>query len=152
MLYLQTGITYSCHGLNILKSLDYLFLLYKQWGGLKFPSTANLKIIKMSETIFKRRVIKNEKGITCERNLDLKIQSGILAQMGTDISNNIRGHSADHTTGEGDHLTSLLRFIVANYVSIRLKSYGKNYTQMFAYKNIPSKRHLLTESVISGGQ
>ena len=52
---------------------------------------------------------------------------------------------ADHTTGEGDHLTSLLGLIVAKYVSIRLKSYRKDYTQMVAHKNIPSKRHLLTK-------
>ena len=36
-----------------------------------------------------------------------------ISQIGTDIFNNIRGHYADHTTGEGDHLTSLLRLIVA---------------------------------------
>ena len=100
----------------------HLFLLHKRWGGFIFPSTAVVKIIKMSEIIFKRRVIENEKGITSERNLDLKIQSGILAQIGTDIFNNIGGHCGDHTTGEGDHLTSLLRLIVAKYVSIRLKS------------------------------
>ena len=106
----------------------------------------------MSEVIFKRRVIKNEMWKTDERNLDLKIQSGILAQIGTDIFNNIRGHYADLTTREGDHLTSLLRLIVAKYVSIRLKSYGTDYTQMVAYKNIPSNRHLLTKSVIFSGQ
>ena len=87
-----------------------------------------------------------------ERNLDLKIQSGILAQIGTDIISNIRGHYAHHTTAESDHLTSSLRFIVAKYVSIRLKSYGKDYTQKVPHKNIPSNRHLLTKSVIFSGQ
>ena len=133
-------------------TLDHLFLLHKEWGGLTFPSTAILKIIKVGEVIFMRRVIENEKGITSERNLVLKIQSGILVQIGTDIFSNIGGHYADHTTGEGDHLTFLLRIIVAKYVSIRLKSYGKDYTQMVAHKNIPSKRHLLTKSVIFSGQ
>ena len=37
---------------------DDLFLLHKQWGGLVYPSTAMLKVIKMSEIIFKRRVFK----------------------------------------------------------------------------------------------
>ena len=97
------------------------------------------KIIKMSEVIFKTRVIKNEEGITSERNLDCKIQSSVLAQIGTDVFNNIRGDSADHTTRDSDHLTSLHRLIVAKYVSIRLKSYGKDYTQMVAYKNISCK-------------
>ena len=104
-------------------TLDHLFLLHKQWGCLTFPSTAILKIIKMKEVTFKWRVIKNEKGITSERNLDLKIQSSILAQIGTDIFNNIRGHYADHTTREGDQWTSLLRLIVAKYVSIWQKNH-----------------------------
>ena len=102
--------------------------------------------------LFSREVIKNEKGITSERNFDLKIQSSILTQIGTDIFNNIRGHYADHITGEDDHLTSLLKLIVVKYVLIRLKSYGKDYTQMAAHKNIPSKRHLLTKSGIFSGQ
>ena len=75
-----------------------------------------------------------------------------ISQIGTDIFNNIGGHYADQTTGEGDHLTSLLRIIVAKYISIRLKSYEEHYTQMVAHKNIPSKRHLLTMSVIFSGQ
>ena len=91
---------------------DHLFLLHKQWGGLIFLSTAVLKIIKMSEVTFKRKVIKNEKGITIEWILNLKILNSILAEIGTDIFNNIGGHYADHTTGEGDHLTSLLRLSV----------------------------------------
>ena len=100
---------------------DHLCLLHKQWGGLIFPSTAVLKIIERSEVIFKRRVIKNEKGIRSERILDLKIQSSILAQIGTDLFSNIGGHY----TGEGAHFTYLLRFTVAKYVSTRLKSYGR---------------------------
>ena len=87
-----------------------------------------------------------------ERVINLKIQSGVLAQIGTDIFNNIGSHYVDHTTGEDDHLTSLLRLIVPKYVSIKLKSYGKDYTQMVAHKNIPSKRHLLTKSVIFSHQ
>ena len=74
-----------------------------------------------------------------------------ISQIGTDIFNNIGDHYADHTTGEGDHLTPLLRLIVAKYVSIRLKLYGQDYAQMVAHKNIPSKRHLLTKSVIFSG-
>ena len=58
----------------------------KQWDGLIFPSTAILKIIEMREVIFKRRVIENERGITSERSLNLKIQSGIIALIYSTIS------------------------------------------------------------------
>ena len=85
-------------------------------------------------------------------NLDLKIQSEVLAQVGTNVFKNIGNHYADHHIGEGDHLTSLLRMIIMKYITIRLKSYGKDYTQMVAHKNIPSTWHLLTKTVIFSGQ
>ena len=131
---------------------DHLFSLHKQRGGIIIPSSAVLKIIKRSEAIFKRRVIESTMGITSERNLDLKIQSEVLAQVGTNVFKNIGNHYADHHIGEGDHLTSLLRMIIMKYITIWLKSYDKDYTQMFAHKNIPSTRHLLTKSVIFSGQ
>ena len=131
---------------------DHLFSLHKQRGGIIFPSSAVLKIIKRSEAIFKRRVLESTMGITSERNLDLKIQSEVLAQVGTNVFKNIGNHYADHHIGEGDHLTSLLRMIIMKYITIRLKSYGKDYTQIVAHKNIPSTRHLLTKSVIFSGQ
>ena len=131
---------------------DHLFSLHKQRGGIIIPSSAVLKIIKRSEAIFKRRVIESTMGITSERNLDLKIQSEVLAQVGTNVFKNIGNYYADHHIGEGDHLTSLLRMIIMKYITIWLKSYGKDYTQMVAHKNIPSTRHLLTKSVIFSGQ
>ena len=131
---------------------DHLFSLHKQRGGIIIPSSAVLKIIKRSEAIFKRRVIESTMGITSERNLDLKRQSEVLAQVGTNVFKNIGNHYADHHIGEGDHLTSLLRMIIMKYITIWLKSYGIDYTQMVAHKNIPSTRHLLTKSVIFSGQ
>ena len=134
-------------------SYKVLAMLTQFYAGYIFTSMVfSCVAYGCAKVIFKRRVIKNEKGITSERNLDLKIQNSILAQIGTDIFNNIRGNYADHTTGEGDHFTSLLRLIVAKYISIRLKSYGKDYTQMVAHWNIPYQRHLLTNSVIFSGQ
>ena len=68
---------------------DHLFSLHKQRGGIIIPSSAVLKIIKRSEAIFKRRVIESTMGITSERNLDLKIQSEVLAQVWTNVFKNI---------------------------------------------------------------
>ena len=48
----------------------------------------------------------------------------------------------DHHIGqERDHLTSLLRLVVKRYLNLRLKTYGKKYTEMIAHKNLPSSRH-----------
>ena len=150
MLYLQSGITYSCHGLNIFKSdFHWRMKVYWQYEQKQYQGRTGHQ---ENMTTYAVNISNLNASMRSERSLDFKIQSGILAQVGTDIFNNIRGHYADHTTGEGDHLTSLLRLIVAKYVSIRLKSYGKDYKQMVAHKNISSKRHLLTKSVIFSGQ
>ena len=60
-------------------------LKFKQQEGLIFPSLAVLRIVKATEVLFKRRVMTNEIGITNERNLDLKIQSAVLEQIGVDV-------------------------------------------------------------------
>jgi hypothetical protein len=130
---------------------ESILLLHKQKGGLIFPSPAVIKIITTAELIFKRKVIRNEKGITSEKHLDVKMQQAVLAQLGINLFKDDGEHYADHRSGESDHLTSLLRLIVTKYLAIRLKSYGKNYSEMVVHSNRASTRHLLTKKVIFSG-
>ena len=68
---------------------------------------------------------------------------------GPDIFNNVDNHFFDHHIGqERDHLTSLLRLVVKRYLNLRLKIYGKKYTEMIAHKNLPSSRHELTKTIL----
>ena len=102
-----------------------------------------------SEVIFKRRVISCDSGITMEKNIGLKIESALVEQFGPDIFNNVDNHFFDHHIGqERDHLTSLLRLVVKRYLNLRLKTYGKKYTEMIAHKNLPSSRHELTKTIL----
>ena len=103
--------------------------------------------MKAAEVLFKNRVLYKEKQISYEKNLELKIQYGVLQQLGPDIFTRSSGHFFDHTIGEEcDHLSSLLRLVTNKYITLRMKTYGKRFTEMVVHKNNPSIRHELTKN------
>ena len=129
------------------------FTCFKQESGVIFPSLAVLKIVKATEVLFKQKVIAQKIGITNERNLDLKIQSSILEQIGIGVFNNHTTHFFDHRVGgEMDHLSSLLRKISSRYLNMRLKTFGKMYSEMVVHRNEPSLRHQLTKTILFQNQ
>ena len=109
------------------------FTCWKQQGGLVLPSHAILKIVKATEVVFKRRVIDNKTSINIEKMLDLKIQTAVLK---------------NEIGQEQDHLSSLMRRVIQRYVHLRLKTYGKMFTEFTVHKNLPSVRHELNKSVL----
>ena len=98
-------------------------------------------------------MIDTERGITAEKMIDLKIESPVMQQLGNGIFNNVDGHYFDHEIGqEMDHLSSLMRTVVQRYVRLRLKTYGKLYTQMIVHQNMPSLRHQLNKTILFRNQ
>ena len=126
---------------------------FKQSGGLIFPSQSVLKIVKAVEVLFKNRVLFKDQQISFEKNLELKIQYGVLQQLGPDIFTRSSGHFFDHTIGEKcDHLSSLLKLVTKKYISLRMKTYGKQFTEMVVHKNNPSIHHQLTRTILFRNQ
>ena len=114
-----------------------------------FPSPAVLKIVKETEVLFKRRVLWTKKAINFQKNISLQIEGALLKQLGPTIFSNIEGHFFDHTLiEESDHLTTLMRVITKKYLSLRLKTYAKKYTEVVAHGNQPSSQHELTKTVL----
>ena len=133
--------------------LQAKFTCYKQNDGLLFPSQAVLKIVKAAEVIFKKRVLWLDRGVTPEKNLDLKIQYAVFKQLGPSVFTDSLSHYFDHTLGaECDHLSSLLKLVTQKYLTLRLKTYGKKFTEMIAHKNDPSIRHHLTKTILFRNQ
>ena len=125
------------------------FTLSKQKGGLIFPSSSVLKIVKATETIFRKRVVGTGVSITTEKNIDLKIQYAVIEQLGTQVFSDSHDHFFDHTIGqECDHLSTLLRIVIKKYLSIRLNTYGKKFNEMVIHQNRPSSRHILTKTIL----
>ena len=107
------------------------FTHWKQYGSLVLPSPEVLRILKVTEVIFKRRVINTEQGITVDRMIDLKIESAVVQQIGNGVFNYVDGHYFEHETGqEMDHL---LRTVVQRYIKLRLKTYMEKCTQCELY-------------------
>ena len=92
------------------------FTVFKQQGGLIFPSVAVLKIVKTTKTMLRSRVVGQNMGINTEKNLDLKIGCAVFAELGPDIFNNVLGHFFEHGLGiESDHPSSLLRIVARKH-------------------------------------
>ena len=122
---------------------------FKQKKALTFPSVAVIKIVKATEAIFRQRVIEEQKGINYEKKLDQKIQSSVLDLLGPHIFRDSSEHYFQHSIGaEGDHLSSLVTLTVKMCLSLRLKSYGKRFTEMVIHGNVPSVRHTLMKAII----
>ena len=129
------------------------FNLLKQKGGLIFPSPAVMKIVKATEVLFKRRILWTKKAINFQKNISLQIEMALLKQLGPTIFSYIEGHFFDHTLiEESDHLTTLMRVITKKYLSMRLKTYAKKYTEVVAHGNQPSSQHELTKTVLFRNQ
>ena len=92
---------------------------FKQKQALTLPSVAVLRVVKATESIFRQRVIEEQKGINYEKKLDLKIQSAVLDFLGPHVFRDSSEHYFQHSIGaESDHLSSLVRL---KYLSLRLK-------------------------------
>ena len=123
------------------------FVAFKQKGGLIFPSLAVIKIVKATEVVFRRRVVDHGIGISSERNIGLKIQNAVLDIVGTSVFKHTQ-HYYEHTVGERDHLSSLLKMVTKQYLDVRMNTYAKKYTAEVVHKNIPSNRHHLTRTIL----
>ena len=78
-------------------------------SGHFFPSIALLKIANTAEIMFKKRKLWQEKRLTSEKNLDLKILHVILKQPSPGVFNQYANHFFQSTfRAECNHLTSLL--------------------------------------------
>ena len=57
-------------------------------------------------------------------------------------------HYYEHTVGERDHLSSLLKMVTKRYLDVCMNTYAKKYTAEVVHKNIPSNRHHLTRTIL----
>ena len=113
---------------NALKMPSYprytSFARLRQKGGLIIPSPALMHIIKSTEVIFREHIVCNECGITTERNINLKIETGVVEQLGYTVFTTDNAHYLEHHIGqERDHLSSLMRLIIRKYLNLRLKTW-----------------------------
>ncbi len=142
------------HAVNMASYLLFAhFTCFKQCGGLLFPSPAVLKIVKASEVVFKRQVLWQGKAICFDQHISQRMQHIAFAAIRNEVFVEDKEHFFDHSIGvECDHLSTLAKSIIKKYLTLRLKTYSKRYSQMIAHKNQPSLRHSLTKAIIFRNQ
>ena len=81
------------------------------------------------------------------------MQSAVLEQVRIDVFSNYRIYFLKNRKDqEMDHLSCLLEKVSSSLLNIRVKSYGKTYSEMVGDKNEPSLRHQLTKTILFNNQ
>ena len=94
-------------------------------------------------------IIRSEHGITTEWNISLKIETAVAEHLGNTVFHADDAHHFEHHIGQKrDHLSSLMRLVTRKYLNLRLKTYGKLYTEFVVEKNMPSIRHELNKTIL----
>ena len=141
-------------GMQVSSLADHKKLtLLKQQGSLTLTSKSVLKIVQATEKEFKQKVIESDGGIVFDKNINLKLQSAVLSRIGPGMLETSSEHFFDNRIGqEADHLSNLLRKVVAKYLDVQLNTYIKQFTTTIAHQNQPSEWHHLTKLVLFRNQ
>ena len=114
-------------------SLD--LILSKDRGGLVFPSESVIHIIRTAEKAFRVAVAGCQPGtdkISSDRRLRLILSMGINRHLhAVSLFPTLHDHDVNDTdiSMEDMHSTQLQKKIVAKYLSLRFRTYGKHYTK-----------------------
>ena len=118
------------------------FTVFKQRGGLVFPSTAVFNIFRVPESLFHRYVVGAGTSVPNGKNTDLKFQIIAFRQMGTKVFFTNPAYFIDHKlVEERDHTSSLLKLVISKCLHLRLKTYSKKCNELIVHVNKPSLRH-----------
>ena len=104
----------------------------KKYRTLLTPSSSVVKVVSKSGT--------------------LAITSKVLQQSKSNVFPSIQMHSMESHILDShlrdDHITSLIKLIVSNYLTLFLHQFGKVYTERIIKGNNPSRRNTLTKSIL----
>ncbi len=112
------------------------FTIFKEKGGLVFPSMVVWKIVKTTELIFRHWVIEEGIGISSDKKLFYKVQNAVLQQYGPDVFACPHSHFFEHKMGaEIDHMSTMIRRISEKYLTLRMATYARKYSEMVIHQN-----------------
>ena len=104
--------------------------------------------MKGTEVLFKTRVIPQETGISKEKNLDFKIQSAVLQQVGAEVFSNYRTHFFNQIIGQEMDMSCLLQKLLSSYLYMILNPYGKRYSEIVVQRSEASLRYNLAKIIL----
>ena len=132
------------------------FLHFLNNRNLKIPSKFVVDIVKYAEHIFKLHVTSPTSGqVSNKRNLKTKMIIELCQHFGQVATNSLLPRHTESTNQpliEEDHRLWLLKCVANSYLTIRLSTYGKTYTDMVVNFGKPSQRHQLTKLILFNNQ
>ena len=132
------------------------FLHFLNNRNLKIPSKFVVDIVKYAEHIFKLHVTSPTSGqVSNKRNLKTKMIIELCQHFGQVATNSLPPRHTESTNQpliEEDHRLWLLKCVANSYLTIRLSTYGKTYTDMVVNFGKPSQRHQLTKLILFNNQ
>ena len=132
------------------------FLHFLNNGNLKIPSKFVVDVVKYAEHIFKLYITSpTSDQVSNKRNLKTKMIIEICQHFGQVTTNSLPPQHTESTNQpliEEDHRLWLLKCVANSYLTIRLSTYGKNYTEKVVNFGKPSQRHQLTKLILFNNQ
>lgn len=122
----------------------------KDRGGLIYPSEDVLKILNISERVFKGIVCglnPNNLQINASRNLRLMLINKVMFES-TNVFECLQQHDIENRDlNEDCYSTQIIKSVVYEFLTLRLLRYGQDYTQNIQ-KNCMGQRHQLNKLVL----
>ena len=131
------------------------FLHFFNNGNLQMPSKFVVDVIKYAETIFKLHVTSQTSRQISKKNLKTRMIIEFCQHFGQVATNSLpprHTESPNQPLIEEDHRLWLLKCVANAYLTIRLSTYGKQYTEIVVNCGRPSQRHQLTKQILFNNQ
>ena len=139
---------YSIKPMNASKPSLLHFLNNKN---LKTPSKFVVDVVRYAEHMFKLYIASpNSDQVSNKRNIKTKMLvelSNRFSQIAINLLPSLHEDSTFFPLNE-DHRLWLLKCVADAYLTIRLHTYGKSYTEMVVNSGEPSQRHQLTKFIL----
>ena len=127
----------------------------KDKGGLVYPSDSVMKVLNMSERVFKQFVSGLTPGnfqIIKTRNLHQKLVGKVVSELSPSVFANLWRHDMENSNiNEDFHSTQIIKSIALKFFMLRLMRYGQEYTQSVLKLKLIGKRKQLNKLILFQG-
>lgn len=131
------------------------FLHFRNSGNLKVPSEFVVNVVKYAEHIFKLYVANQALDQICNNtNLKKKMILEVCQHFAQDATEALpsQHEPTEEPLIEDDHRLRLLKCVANSYLTLRLSTYGKHYTETVVNFGQPSLRHQFTKLILFNNQ
>ena len=128
-------------------SMDHDLIVLKDNGGLLYPSPDVLRILKISESVFKTVVCSDGVEIKVKKNLKIQLRNLVLRSL-PPVFLSLVCDKDNELVSEDLHSVQVTKEIIDRYFRIRLLRHGQNFTETNIVKDKSGLRPKMTKSLL----